>query len=41
MINTLSIVALIPVYDKLLVPLLRKLGRPISLLQRIGGFEVC
>lgn len=36
MINTLAIVMLIPMYDKLLVPLLRKLGRPITLLQRIG-----
>ena len=36
MINTLAIVVLIPMYDKLLVPGLRKLGRPITLLQRIG-----
>ncbi|KAL4423412.1 hypothetical protein ABPG77_009990 [Micractinium sp. CCAP 211/92] len=42
MINTLAIVMLIPMYDKLLVPLLRKLGRPITLLQRIGwGLVVC
>jgi hypothetical protein len=31
-----SIVALIPIYDKLLAPGMRKLGRPITLLQRIG-----
>ncbi|KAL4443298.1 hypothetical protein ABPG75_011035 [Micractinium tetrahymenae] len=42
MINTLAIVVLIPMYDKLLVPLLRKLGKPITLLQRIGwGLVVC
>jgi hypothetical protein len=40
MINTLAIVVLIPMYDKLLVPGLRKLGRPITLLQRIGGCAV-
>lgn len=37
MINTLAIVVLIPMYDKLLAPALRKAGRPITLLQRIGG----
>jgi hypothetical protein len=36
MINTLAVVLLIPIYDKGLVPLLRKLKRPITLLQRIG-----
>ena len=36
MINTLAVVLLIPVYDKGLAPLLRKLKRPIKLLQRIG-----
>lgn len=42
MINTLAIVVLIPMYDKLLVPMLRRLGRPITLLQRIGwGLVVC
>ncbi|KAI3426893.1 hypothetical protein D9Q98_006837 [Chlorella vulgaris] len=41
-INTVSIVALIPIYDKLLAPGMRKLGRPITLLQRIGwGLLVC
>lgn len=36
MINTLAIVILIPMYDKLLAPALRRMGRPITLLQRIG-----
>lgn len=41
-VNTLAIVMLIPVYDKLLVPLLRRLGKPITLLQRMGwGLIVC
>ena len=35
--NVVSIVALIPVYDRLFVPLLSKFGRKLSLLQRIGG----
>ena len=34
--NTISIIALIPVYDRVLVPALRYFGRQISLLQRIG-----
>lgn len=34
--NTISIIALIPVYDKGLVPLLARFGRKLSLLQRIG-----
>ena len=34
--NTISIIVLIPVYDKGLVPLLRKFGRQLTLLQRIG-----
>lgn len=34
--NTISIIALIPVYDRLLVPGLRYFGKKISLLQRIG-----
>lgn len=42
MVNTLAIVLLIPLYDKLLVPALRKVGRPMSLLKRIGwGLVVC
>lgn len=42
MINTLAIVLLIPLYDKILVPLLRRLGRPMTLLKRIGwGLIVC
>jgi len=41
-INTVAIVALIPMYDKLLVPFLRRIGRPMSLLRRIGwGLAVC
>lgn len=35
--NTLSIIILIPLYDRCLVPLLRSLGLRISHLQRIGG----
>ena len=34
--NTISIIALIPVYDRILVPGLRYFNRQISLLQRIG-----
>ena len=34
--NTLSIIVLIPLYDRGLVPLLRRLGIKISLLSRIG-----
>ena len=34
--NTLSIIVLIPLYDRGLVPLLRRLGMKISLLSRIG-----
>ena len=36
MINTLAIVTLIPMYDKVLVPFLRSRGRPMTLLRRIG-----
>ena len=35
--NTLSIIVLIPIYDRGLVPLLRRLGCRISHLQRIGA----
>ena len=35
--NVISIVALIPVYDRLFVPLLARFGRKLSLLQRIGA----
>jgi dipeptide/tripeptide permease len=42
MINTLAIVGLIPCYDKLLAPALRRAGRPLTLLKRIGwGLVVC
>ena len=34
--NTVSIIALIPVYDRILVPSLRYFGKKITLLQRIG-----
>ena len=34
--NTISIIALIPVYDRLLVPGLRYFNKQITLLQRIG-----
>jgi len=41
-INTFAIVALIPVYDKILVPVLRKMGRPMTMLRRIGwGLAIC
>ena len=36
--NTVSIIALIPLYDRGLVPLLSRFGKKLSLLQRIGGF---
>ena len=36
--NTVSIIALIPLYDRGLVPLLTCFGKKLSLLQRIGGF---
>ena len=35
--NTLSIIVLIPLYDRGLVPLLRRMGIKISLLSRIGA----
>ena len=35
--NVVSIVVLIPVYDRLFVPLLARFGRKLTLLQRIGG----
>ena len=42
LVNTLAIVALIPVYDTVLVPFLKKIGRPMTLLKRIGwGLFVC
>jgi peptide/histidine transporter 3/4 len=42
MINTFAIVGLIPFYDKLLAPALRRAGRPLTLLKRIGwGLVVC
>ena len=42
MINTLAIVGLIPFYDTLLAPALRRAGRPLTLLRRIGwGLVVC
>lgn len=34
--NIFSIVALIPVYDRVFVPLLARFGRKLTLLQRIG-----
>ena len=34
--NTVSIIALIPVYDRILVPSLHYFGKKITLLQRIG-----
>ena len=34
--NTISIIALIPIYDRGVVPLLQKFGIKISHLQRIG-----
>lgn len=41
-INTFAIVALIPIYDRILVPVLRKIGRPITMLKRIGwGLAIC
>eukprot|EP00891_Asterochloris_glomerata_P003785 jgi/Astpho2/3785/Aster-04319 len=40
--NTVSIIALIPLYDRGLVPLLSRFGKKLSLLQRIGwGLLVC
>jgi peptide/histidine transporter 3/4 len=35
--NILSIVCLIPVYDRIFVPLLHRFGRKLTLLQRIGA----
>ena len=41
-INTFAIVALIPVYDRALVPLLRKIRKPMTMLRRIGwGLAIC
>lgn len=42
MMDTLAIVGLIPVYEKVFVPLLRRLGRPMTTLKRIGwGLVIC
>ena len=35
--NIFSIVALIPVYDRIFVPTLARFGRKLTLLQRIGA----
>ena len=35
--NTISIISLIPIYDRIVVPLLRRCGRKLSHLQRIGA----
>jgi peptide/histidine transporter 3/4 len=41
-INTVAIVVLIPIYDRILVPLLKKAGRPMTMLRRIGwGLGIC
>ena len=41
-INTFAIVALIPLYDKILVPVLRRAGTPMTMLKRIGwGLGIC
>ena len=41
-IDTAAIVGFIPVYDRLLNPLLRRLGRPLTTLKRIGyGLVIC
>ena len=37
--NTLSIILLIPVYDRGLVPLLRHFGTKLTLLSRIGAAQ--
>lgn len=34
--NTVSIIVLIPLYDRGLIPILRRCGRSLSHLQRIG-----
>lgn len=36
LVNTLGVVLLIPLYDRLLIPLLRRVGAPMTLLKRIG-----
>lgn len=42
MVDTLSVVLLIPLYDGLFIPLMRRLGRPVTLLGRIGwGLVIC
>lgn len=38
--NTISIIALIPIYDRGVVPLLQKFGIKITHLQRIGGMPM-
>ena len=35
--NVLSVILLIPVYDKLVEPLVRRCGHKITMLQRIGA----
>ena len=39
--NTVSIIALIPLYDRVLVPLLTRFGKKLSLLQRHSVLRLC
>lgn len=39
--NILAIIGLIPVYDRVFVPLLARFGKKMTLLQRIGGYLHC
>ncbi len=42
MMDTLAIVGLIPVYEKLFVPMFRRMGHPVTTLKRIGwGLVIC
>ncbi len=42
MMDTLAIVGLIPLYEKLFAPMLRRMGHPVTTLRRIGwGLVVC
>ncbi len=42
MMDTLAIVGLIPVYEKLFLPMMRRMGYPVTTLKRIGwGLVIC
>jgi len=39
--DTLAILALVPVFDQVIYPYCKKIGYPLSMLQKIGEFFLC